>query len=92
MIASPPSSSGAVNAISTEPLPRVSPVIDGASGTVAGTNDPDAAEAALLPSALVATRVHVYVLPFVRPDTVTGDAESDPDPDAPPSLESHVAV
>ena len=81
-----------MNAISTEPLPRVSPVIDGASGTVAGTNDPDAEDSVLSPTAFVAWTVHVYVLPFVKPDTVTGDAESDPDPDAPPSLESHVAV
>ena len=92
MIASPPSEAGAENDTDADALPRVADTAVGAPGTVAGTNDPDTDDSALSPTAFVAWTVHVYVLPFVKPDTVTGDAESDPDPDAPPSLESHVAV
>ena len=92
MIASPPSEPGAENAISTDPFPRVSPVTVGAPGTVAGTNDPDADDAAPSPTALVATTVHVYVLPFVNDDTVTGDAVSVAVPDTPPSELSQVTV
>ena len=81
-----------MNPTEAEESPRVTVAPVGAPGTVAGTNDPDAADSTLSPTAFVACTVHVYVLPFVRPDTVTGDAESVPDPDTPPSDESHVAV
>jgi hypothetical protein len=36
--------------------------------------------------------VHVYVLPFVNPDTTTGLEEPLPDPETPPSLDVHPAV
>src|SRR5260221_242033 len=49
----------AVNATRTDVLPRVTLVIVGASGTVAGTTAADAGEGALVPIALVAVIVHV---------------------------------
>jgi hypothetical protein len=49
----------AANATVTELLPRVTPVTLGAGGLVAATNELDVAEAALSPTPLVATAVHV---------------------------------
>ena len=58
-------------------------------GTVAGTNDEDAEDADPVPAAFVAATVHVYVLPFVSPDTEIGLEPPDPDPDDPPSDDTH---
>ena len=65
---------------------------DGASGTIAATNEADATEAALSPKPLVATAVHVYVLALVSESTVIGDVAPDADRVVPPSLEAHVTV
>jgi hypothetical protein len=48
--------------------------IVGASGTVAGTTVLLVPEATLVPTALVAVTVKVYVVPFVKPVTVKGEA------------------
>src|SRR5947199_409418 len=52
----------------------------------------EAADAGLLPMALVATTAHVYVLAFVNVVTVTGEVAPDADWVAPPSLDVAVAV
>ena len=57
-----PASPFAVNATIAELLPRVTPVMVGAGGAVAATNDAEAVDAAPFPNALVATTVQVYVL------------------------------
>ena len=49
----------AVNATIAELVPRVTPVSDGATGTVPARSELDAAEAALSPIAFVAMTVHV---------------------------------
>ena len=64
----------------------------GATGTVAATNELDAPDAVLVPIALVATTVQVYVLPFVSEPTVTGELAPDAVWVVPPLLDVHVAV
>jgi hypothetical protein len=80
----------AVNATVAEFGPRTTDVMVVASGTVAATKLDEAAEAALLPNALVTSAVQVYVLPFVSELTVTGEVALDADWVAPPSLDVHV--
>ena len=82
----------AVKATIAEPLPPVAEVSDGASGTMPATNDADADEAALSPTALVATTVQVYVFAAVRDPTVIGELAPDADWVVPPSLDVQVAV
>ena len=65
-----PSWPAAVHDTVAEPLPAVADTPVGASGTVDGTTAFEAAEAAPVPSALVAVTVKVYELPLVRPVTV----------------------
>jgi hypothetical protein len=86
-----PLSAPGVNATETEVLPRVALVIVGALGAAAGTTLPDAAEGALVPIALVAVTVHVYVLPLVKLLTVIGDATPVLLPAVPPLLDVHDA-
>ena len=78
MIALPPSFAGALNATMICVLPAVIVGCAGAFGTVAGTTEAEAGDGGLVPTPLVAVTVHVYVLPFVRPITVSGE----PGPDA----------
>jgi hypothetical protein len=80
-----------VNATETDVSPRVTLVIVGASGAAAGTTLADADEGTLVPIALVAVTVHVYVLPLVKLLTVIGDAAPVLLPDVPPLLEVHDA-
>jgi hypothetical protein len=82
----------ALRATITELFPRVTPVIVGASGTVAATNEIDASDAPLSPMALLATTVHVYVLEFVSELTVIGELVSVFIRVAPPSLDAQVTV
>ena len=82
----------AVTATMPELLPRVTPVIVGASGTVAATNDADGVEAAPSPIALVASTVQVYVLAFVSELTVTGEVAPLFDSVVPPSDDVQVTV
>ena len=51
--------------------------VDGALGTVLGVKGSDAVDGTLLPARFVATTVHVYAVPFVRPVTVMGEDEPD---------------
>lgn len=60
--------------IVASPLPAVAVPIVGASGTVAGTIGLLGAEETLVPIALVAVTVKVYVTLLVNPVTVSGDA------------------
>jgi hypothetical protein len=55
----PPLLEGALKTTATEALPRVPMTPVGAPGVVAGVTDEEAAEAALLPTALVAMTLNV---------------------------------
>jgi hypothetical protein len=46
----------------------------GASGTVAGVTEFDAADAVLVPTEFVAVTVKVYAVPLLKPVIVIGDA------------------
>jgi hypothetical protein len=68
-----PPSEGAVQDTTAEPSPAVADTPVGASGAVAGAvgvTDADAADAGLVPTALVALTVKVYAVPLLRPVTV----------------------
>ena len=82
----------AVKATDALLLPGVTDVIVGAPGSTAATNELDEAEADPAPTALMDTTEHVYVLPFERPLTVTGELAPLLDRVVPPSLEVHVTV
>jgi hypothetical protein len=75
---------GAVNATDAVVADSVTVAPVGAPGTVAGTKPFDAADGALAPCEFRAVTLHVYVLPFVRPDTISGLAEPVFVPVAPP--------
>ena len=83
---------GAANATVSFPTPRVSVGAAGAEGVVAGTVDAEAVDAVPLPATLVASTVHVYVLPFVKVDTTIDEVAPEFDPAAPPSLDVQLAV
>jgi hypothetical protein len=68
-----------------EALPTVAVPIVGAPGTVVAVMLLDAAEAALVPIALVAVTVNVYEVDEVRPVTVNG--EDAPEAVSPPGLD-----
>jgi len=87
-----PPVAGATNATRICVLLMVSVGAACAEGTVAGIVDTDGAYSGLLPTALVAWTVHVYVLPFVSADTRLGEVAPLLLPLTPPSLEVHVAV
>jgi hypothetical protein len=67
VIALPPLLADAVNVTVAEAFPAVATAFVGESGSVAGVTLFDAAEAALDPSAFVATTVNVYAVPLVSP-------------------------
>ncbi len=83
---------GAVNPTEICALPGVTDGCAGAEGIVLGTAAADAVDGAPSPVAFVATTVHVYVLPFVRPPTTSGEAAPFPEPAAPPSDEVHATL
>ena len=64
---------GAVNVTLACALPPVAVPMVGASGMVAGVTLFDAADAALVPTALFAVTVQVTGVPLVRPVTVIGE-------------------
>ena len=67
---------GGVKATDALALPGVAVPMVGAPGAVApvvGVTLFEAAEAALVPIALIATTVNVYAVPLVRPVTVIGE-------------------
>jgi hypothetical protein len=80
-----------VKATDTDASPAVALVMVGADGAAAGTTEADAADGALVPIALVAVTVQVYVLPLVKLLTVIGDAVPVLLPDVPPLLDVHEA-
>src|SRR5437667_10988383 len=86
-----PLSAPGVNATEIDALPRVTLVMVGASGAAAGTTGDDGSDALLVPTALVAVTVQVYVLPLVRLLTVTGDAAPVWLPGVPPSSDEQLA-
>ena len=69
----PPLEEGAINATLACALPAVATGPVGASGTILGITDPDAAEATEFPAALVATTVKVYDTLVVKPVTTRGE-------------------
>ena len=92
MTGEPPLLAGATQLNATCPLPTVPVTVVGGSGTVAGTNVFDTAEAEPVPTPFVAFTEHVYVFPFARPDTTTGLDAPLADPDTPPFDDTHDAV
>ena len=72
------------------PFPAVAVPIVGAFGVVAGTTELLVPDAVLVPNAFVAVTVNVYVVPFVRPVMVIGDAP--PVAVKPPTLDVTVYV
>jgi hypothetical protein len=84
-----------VNTITTWPAVWVIDEIVGAFGTEAptpATNDAEAVDAVLVPMALVAVMVQVYVFAVVSEPTVIGEVVPDADCVVPPLLEVQVAV
>jgi len=63
---------GAVKLIVALPFPAVAVPIVGAPGTVAGVTLLEAADAAPVPTPLVAVTVKVYAVPLVSPFTARG--------------------
>jgi hypothetical protein len=90
VIALKPSLLGALNVTEADLSPRVAVPIAGASGTVAGTTAFDASDGALEPTALVASTVKVYEVPFVSPVTVAVVAVPDTVSVAPPGVATTV--
>ena len=88
----PPVLAGAVNVTVADPETCEMVEIVGAPGTVAATKAVEGAEAALVPTPLVAVTVQVYVLAFVSELTVTGELASDAASVVPPLLDVHVTV
>jgi hypothetical protein len=92
VIAVPPLLTGAVNATVAvvDPVAVAVPIV-GAPGTVNVVTELLAAEAALLPAALVAYTVNVYAVPVVKPETViVPEPDCDTVPVAPPGLATAV--
>jgi hypothetical protein len=56
-------------------LPAVAVTAVGESGTVAGVAETITVEESEFPTALVEITVNVYVVPVVKPRTVTGELE-----------------
>ena len=85
MIGDPPLLAGAEKLMVAWPLPLVALTEVGAPGVVAGTTELLVPEDVLVPIALVAVTVKVYVVPLVRPVIMIGE----PPPDAlkPPTFE-----
>ncbi len=71
-MALPPSEAGAVKATEADSLPGVAVPMVGAPGAPTGVTEFEAAEAAPVPTPLVAVTVKVYAVPLVRPLTVIG--------------------
>ena len=75
VIMEPPLLEGAVKVTETRASPTVPVPIVGEPGTVAGVTLFDAPDAALSPTLLVASTVHVTATPFVSPLTKMGEDE-----------------
>ena len=75
-----------------ELLPRMRPVMVGASGTVIAVKSSEGSDAALSPIEFVATTTQLYVLPFESEPTEIGVSAPVTACETPPSLESHVTV
>jgi len=73
-------------------VPRVTPVNDGAAGTVPARSELEAEEAELVPMPFVAVTVQVYVLPLVRVVTVIGELPPVAVRVVPPSLDVQVTA
>ena len=71
VIGLPPSEAGAVHETTARTSPGIADTSVGAPGTVGVVTEFDASEVALVPMEFVAVTVKVYVVPFVRPVTVT---------------------
>jgi hypothetical protein len=71
-MADPPLLTGAVKLTVAPPFPAVAVPMAGAPGTVAAVTLLEAADAAPVPTLLVAVTVKVYGVPFVSPLTVRG--------------------
>jgi len=64
---------GAVNVMVAWPLPPVALIEVGASGMVEGVTELLVPEMVLVPTALVAVTVNVYVVPLLNPVIVIGE-------------------
>lgn len=74
IISKPPLSVGGVNVTVACPFPAVAETPVGANGTLAGIIAAEGADASDVPIAFVAVTMNVYEVPFVRPDTIIGEA------------------
>ena len=89
----PPSLVGALNTTEIDAFAGVTVGWAGALGTIAGIVAPsEADDSALLPSALVAWTVQVYVLPLLSAGTAMGELAPVLEPLAPPLLDVQLAV
>ena len=75
VIAAPPLLAGGVKETRALPFPSVAETFDGESGTVAGVAETVTVDDSESPTPLVAMTRNLYVTPFVRPRTVTGEEE-----------------
>jgi hypothetical protein len=73
VIGDPPFDAGGAKATDACPLPGVAVPMVGVPGTVAAVTEFEDAEAALVPTALVAVTVKVYAVPLVSPVTMMGE-------------------
>ena len=73
VMADPPLLAGALKVTVAWPFPATALTPVGAPGTVAGTTELLVPEDVLVPTEFVAVTVNVYVVPFVRPVTTSGD-------------------
>jgi len=87
-----PPLAGAVKPTAICALPGTTVGGAGADGSVLGTAVAEAGEDAPVPFAFVAATVHVYVLPFVRDVTTSGEPAPDAEPGVPPSDDVHDAA
>ncbi len=74
VIAEPPFETGGVKVTVAWPLPDTALIDVGAPGTVTGMTPLLADDAVLVPTAFVAVTVKLYVVPFVSPVIMIGDA------------------
>jgi hypothetical protein len=63
---------GGLNEIVANPFPMTSATLRGALGGPTGVTVPGAVAEGPVPTAFTAATLHVYDVPFVRPDTITG--------------------
>jgi hypothetical protein len=91
----PPFGAGLTVAVKVTDAPSCDGFVDEETAVVVGLSGTklfDGADATLVPAALDAVAVQVYVSPLVNPLTTIGLADPDAEPVAPPLDDAHVTV